>query len=52
LSLPLSSVPSLSVSVLSCPIDFVIVAPLLFHHCALPVFAMPVAHFHPASRCS
>ena len=28
------------------PIVIVIVAPLLFHCCALPIFAMPVAHLH------
>jgi hypothetical protein len=45
-SLPLSSVSSLSVLVSFCPVDFVIVVPLLFCHCTLPVFTMPIAHFH------
>ena len=43
LSVSLSSVPLLSVSVSSCPVVvFVVVAPLLFRHCVLPVFAVPV----------
>jgi hypothetical protein len=45
LLLLLLSAPSLLVVVLSCPIVFVVVmALLLFCHCALPVFTMPVAH--------
>ena len=40
--LSLSSVPLLSVSVSSCPVVFVVVAPLLFRRCVLPVFAVPV----------
>ena len=44
-------VPSLSVSVSPCPIVFVVVAPLLFCCCALPIFTMPVACFHHMSRC-
>ena len=48
----LSSMPLLSVSVSSCPIVFAVVAPLLFCCCTLPVFATPVAHFHPMSWCS
>jgi hypothetical protein len=45
--LPLLSVPLLSMSGSSCPIYFVIVAPPPFHCCALPIFAMPIARFHP-----